>query len=188
MQRVLEELEQPDDEDDRRHDERHERHEADERAEPRQLEVHPVDRRHEEQQSHHDRLDREPERELERRPELRIVEDDAVVAEGAALPRVGILQAEEERRNQGNQEVRRSDDEPEEGGRGDSRLAHFAHRDARRCSGTYRSIIPASTKNIPNASAWPSCGFERTLPERSLPIRIGTSGSPVPLVSAYAVA
>ena len=86
VQRVLVELEQADDEDDRRDHERHERHEADQRPQARQLQVHPVDRRHEQQQPDHDRLEREPERELDRRPELRIVEDEPVRAEAAALP------------------------------------------------------------------------------------------------------
>ena len=97
---VLEELEQADDEDDRRHDERHERQEADHGPQPRQLQVHPVERRHEEEQADHDRLEREAERELERRPELRVVEDEAVRGEAAALPRLRVLDAEEERREQ----------------------------------------------------------------------------------------
>src|SRR4029079_13014466 len=118
------------------------------------------------------------------------VEDNAVGGEAAALPGLRVLEAEEQRRNQRHEEVDRSEHEPDQSGRGDPRLLrlHLAHRDARRWSGMEKTIIAARTTNIPSASAWPSCGFERTFPEMSLPIRIGTSGSPVPLVSEYAVA
>ena len=137
VERVLEELQQPDDEDDRRHDERHEREEADHGAQARQLQVHPVDGRHEEDEPDRDRLQREPERDLDRRPELRVVQDHAVGGEAAALPGLRVLQAEEQGRDQRDEEVDRAEHEPDEGGGGDVRPSqlHFAHRDARRWSG-----------------------------------------------------
>ncbi len=137
VERVLVELQEPDDEDDRRDHERHEREEADDRAEARQLQVHPVDRRHEEEEADHDRLEREPERDLDRRPELRVVQDHPVRGQAAALSRLRVLEAEEQRGDQRDEEVDRAEHEPDDRGRSDPRLLrlHFAHRDARRWSG-----------------------------------------------------
>ena len=133
----LKSFEQPDDEDDRRHDERDEREEPDHRPQARQLQVHPVDRRHEEQQPDDDRLEREPERDLDRRPELRVVEDHAVGGEAAALPGLGVLDAEQEawRPAAGGSTPRRAASQTTADGAMRGRL-HLDHLDARRCIGT----------------------------------------------------
>jgi hypothetical protein len=112
------------------------RQEADDRAQARQLQVHPVDRGDEEEQTHCDGLEREPEREFDGRPELRVVEDEVVRGDAAALPGLLVLDAEQERRDQRDQEVRAADEQPHHRRERDAWSSHLAHRDARRCNGT----------------------------------------------------
>src|SRR5262249_30051340 len=134
-------------------------------TQPRQLQVHPVDGGHEQHERDRDRLEREDERESDRRPELLIVDDGAVGAERAGLSRLVVLEAEEERRDRSDQEVRGADQRRQNGRRRNvTPGSHRAHGWSRRWSGTYSSIIAASTQNIPSASACAKCGFERKSP------------------------
>jgi hypothetical protein len=93
-----------------------------------------------------DRLEREPRRQLDRRPELRVVEDLAVGSEAAAVTRLLVLDAEQERREERDEEVERPEHDPDDRDVRPSkpqapsrsverRRAHFAHLEARRCSG-----------------------------------------------------
>src|SRR5262249_60115165 len=104
------------------------------------------------------------ERQSDRVPELTVVDDQRVRRIRAALPGLDALEAEEEHRNQREGEEGQADDQPDHRRRCDPAPIHRIHLAERRWSGTYRSIIPASTTNIPKASASAKCGSKRTFP------------------------
>ena len=65
-----------------------------------------------------------------------VVEDVAVVRERAALRRLVVSQAEEERRGEGDQEVRGPEEEPDDRRGGDVAAGrHFIHLDEILCNG-----------------------------------------------------
>ncbi len=69
-------------------------------------------------------------------PEVGVVEDVAVVRVGAALRRLVVPEAEEERRSEGDQEVRGPEEEPDDGRGGDPAAGrHFIHLDETLCNG-----------------------------------------------------
>ena len=173
------------------HDERHQREERDHGPQPRQLQVHPVDGRDEAAARPTTIVSSASTNES-----LSVVQNSRVVRRSRRRPRgvqhfpvVSLLEAEEQRREQRDQEVGSAEHQPERPPTARCRRAASLAPTWTRAAGAgcRRASSPRARRTSRTRAPAPMCGFESTSPLKLSPIWIGTRLT-APPVSPYAVA